>query len=642
MIIERQKKEIAEKEKAGEDIKSFQTVLKTNEEKLRKMIDLGMEGLADPDVLIETDEEKVKPISETDKTIKYRKKDPHHRWFNVKYVPPKKWLEDPSTSRKEKPYSAPGTSEIEQEFSEDDYSKLKDEVLHSLDDKGKVDDAGNIVPPKSLGGMSYEDLLKIMWNAIDAAGNKLRTNPDAWKTIFMKKLEKHVVDKGLDLKKDKLYGMRNKLIADIQNQILTNEKFKKLKDNLVRYLQHQTLKKAADELTEKITKAWESPSEEKLRDAYTEALLDMEERDKGVGKPVQFIAMIQKPTEEGFRKALEKSLSEALKLLSVLSGIKPPKEAPGMTHAPSVPAITNEEKAFQHVMKKYSLPEEASKELMDLIKVTQLQRTAPAQTQKQMKDILEKNKITGEAAERIKAVFERVTEMDYQRHDDPTFKAPDHGQGNIIPQYQKLKPEEKDKMVADKAEDLKKRYPGTKINEILPELGDYASGRVLNEKKPPLERSEDARNFLKEYPGWLSEDFAKLQKLLSKTKTAFTRANFDDMIDRLKKLFLLEVWHLEDKDLDQKVDLYHQYDEVFPSDEEKNSNIIQVRTRLRDDIKQLIAENPMGVKEDPKTEKTPKQKKVKVEKPTSEIVEKRDTDVLERLRKFRETLKGAA
>jgi len=641
VIIRRQKKEIAEKEQAGEDVSGIQKVLKTNEEKLRKLMDLGMEGLADPDVLVETDEEKVKPMSETDKTLKYRKKDPHHRWFNVKYVPPKKWLADPSTSRKEKPYSAPGTGEIEQEFSEDDYSKLKDEVLHSLDDKGKVDDAGNIVPPKSLGGVSYEDMLKMMWDSIDAAGNKLKTNPEAWKAIFMKKLEKHVTDKGIDAKKTKLYEMKDKLIADIQNQILTNEKFKSLKDNLVRHIQHKTLKKAADVLTEKITKAWESPSEEKIRDAYTEALLDMEERDKGVGKPVQFIAMVQKPTEEGFRKSLEKSLPEALKLLSVLSGIKPPKEAPGITHAPSVPVVTNEEKAFQHVMKKYSLPEEASKALMDLIKVTQLRRTAPAQTQKQMKDILDKNKITGEAAERVKAVFERVIEMDYQTHDDPTFKAPDHGQGNIIPQYQKLTPEEKDKMVEDKAEDLKKRYPGAKINEILPELSNYATGRIMDEKKEPLERSKEIRKFLKEYPGWLSEDFAKLQKLLGKTKTAFTRANFDGMIDRLKKLFLLEVWHLEDKEMDQKVDLFHQYDEAFPSDAEKNSDLIQVRTKIRDDIKQFIAENPMGVKEEPKTEKTFKQKKVKVEKPTPEVVEKRDSDVLERLRKFRETLKAA-
>jgi hypothetical protein len=638
-IIERQKKEIAEKEKAGEDPADLQKALKPNEEKLRKLIDLGMEGLADPDVLTETDE-KVKPISETEKTLIYRKKDPHNRWKNIKPVPPKEWIKDPSKGRKEKPYSAPGTSEIEEEFSEEDYSKLKNEILHSLDDKGKVDDAGNVVPPKALGGVSYEDLLKMMWSAIDAAGNKLRSNPNAWKTLFVKKLEKHMTDKGIDYNKNKFYEIRDKLIADIQEQILTNEEFKRLRDNLVQHIQRQVLKKAADVLTEKITKAWESPSEEKIRDAYTEALLDMEERDKGVGTPVQFITMVQKPTEEGFRRALGKNLPEALKLLSVLSGIKPPKAVPGITHTPNEPIVTNEEKAFQHVTKKYSLPGEASKALMGLIKVTQLRRTAPAQTQKQMKDILEKNKITGEAAERIKAIFERATEMDYQTHNDPAYKAPDLPPSNLVPQ-QKLTPKEKEKMIADKAEDLKKRYPGTKINEILPSLGEYASGKIMNEKRAPLERAEDIRKFLKEYPGWLAEDFLQLQKLLKEgTKTAFTSANFESMIGRLKKLFLLEVWHLEDKDMDQKIDLYHQYDETFPSEEERNSDIVTIRHKIRDDIKKFTAENPMGVKEEPKTEKTPKQKKVKVEKPTSEIVDKRDSVVLERLRKFRETLKA--
>jgi len=108
----------------------------------------------------------------------------------------------------------------------------------------------------------------------------------------------------------------------------------------------------------------------------------------------------------------------------------------------------------------------------------------------------------------------------------------------------------------------------------------------------------------------------------------------DSLTNQLKKLFLTEVWSLEDEEAQKKVDLFNAYVRVFPAAEDLRMQ--RERDRVYNDIKDLIQraiDFEHGHKGPDKRERKPKfdPEKILEEKPIEKIIKERDPDLIEEL-----------
>lgn len=114
----------------------------------------------------------------------------------------------------------------------------------------------------------------------------------------------------------------------------------------------------------------------------------------------------------------------------------------------------------------------------------------------------------------------------------------------------------------------------------------------------------------------------------------------DDMVTRMKKLFLTDLWQLEDSEGDRKVKLFNGYLKRFPEREDYKCS--KERDRVYNDIRRMIAEG-VGIKTDDlgkeeKAEKGRRQRKPKIDvekvvedKPIEKVIRERDPDLIKEL-----------
>jgi hypothetical protein len=293
-----------------------------------------------------------------------------------------------------KQYMAPGVSEIAEEFSEEDYEKLKSDLKKSFKSDEKMH------------GIPVSDVLEMMWDSIDSTD--IGKKSDAWKAVFIEKVKEYAQKNNIAKLKgtESLYNVAKELISGVQLKIMNDARFRKMREMLLRFVTQKYLKVAGVDLE----MVWKDPTPEAIRSAYTDALL-MVPGVEGVRKDIGFEEAIGTPTVKGFHDFLGRGeFSKVLEILKVMDKVTPPSGGRGKIvtpmYAPSEPGEHHAMTALKKLLIKYKVDEKVGGELLELMKGLVGNRVNVVETISRAQKILDNPSMEGIGESRIRDLFE--------------------------------------------------------------------------------------------------------------------------------------------------------------------------------------------------------------------------------------------
>ena len=197
---------------------------------------------------------KEEPLFDTPITKRHEKSAPYTRWYDV--------APSPGTfDRREVPYQTPGTWMGPP--NEDDIDKLNKDLMQSVENEG------------SLHGFPMKDLVVMMMQAIQRTPGKT-LDEKTWRGPFLTLLKDYARthDVKLPPSETNIYKWVDELVKGVQQKILNDDRFKRLRNNLIRE-KMRAIQSAEDDskVPAMIDQAWKSPEEKKIRRLYVEILL---------------------------------------------------------------------------------------------------------------------------------------------------------------------------------------------------------------------------------------------------------------------------------------------------------------------------------------------------------------------------------